>query len=139
MEDAARSVRIGGREAVRRRRHVNAYRRFGAIAVAVSAGAAGCFAAIGAGWLWAYLAGVNLCAFVLYACDKSAARRGALRVPELVLHALALAGGTPAAWLAQRAFRHKTVKGRFRAVFWAVVVVQAAAIGLWVYLSWSGG
>ena len=35
---------------------------------------------------------------------------------------LALLGGWPGAWLAQRCFRHKTVKPAFRRIFWLTVV-----------------
>jgi uncharacterized membrane protein YsdA (DUF1294 family) len=46
-------------------------------------------------------------------------------VPEVVLHGLALAGGSPAALLAMRLFRHKTAKSGFRFVFWVIVAAQA--------------
>lgn len=80
-----------------------------------------------------YLAGVNLAALLLYGYDKAASSRGRLRVPETVLHAVALLGGSPAAFLSQQLFRHKTAKTSFRASFWLIVVVQAAVVGaaLW--------
>jgi uncharacterized membrane protein YsdA (DUF1294 family) len=80
-----------------------------------------------AGWLLA----VNLTAFGYYAYDKWRARQGSRRVPEVVLHGLALAGGSPGAYLAMRLFRHKTIKGRFRTVFWSIVVLQTALV-VWV-------
>jgi uncharacterized membrane protein YsdA (DUF1294 family) len=83
-------------------------------------------------WEWkplpAYLAGINASTFGFYAYDKLAARWKRLRVPEKVLHALALVGGTPAAILGQWGLRHKTLKGSFRLVFWCIVVVQAAVV-----------
>jgi len=79
-------------------------------------------------WPLAYLAGINSSTFAFYGYDKLASRRGLSRVPEFSLHLLALAGGTPAAYLAQRTFRHKTVKGSFRAVFFLVAALQAAII-----------
>lgn len=63
-------------------------------------------------------------AFVAYAIDKSAARRGARRTPESTLHLLALLGGWPGALLAQQFLRHKSTKASFRAVFWATVVIN---------------
>jgi uncharacterized membrane protein YsdA (DUF1294 family) len=84
-------------------------------------------------WLYAYLIAVNLWTFASYGCDKAAAPRGWRRVPELVLHLLALAGGTPAAWLGQRAFRHKTLKGPFQRAFWLIALLQALAISAWAY------
>jgi len=49
--------------------------------------------------LW-YAVGANAATVLLYLYDKGAARTPRRqRVPELVLHALALAGGSPAALL----------------------------------------
>ena len=78
-----------------------------------------------------YLAAINASTFLLYGYDKAASRRRLSRVPERTLHLFAFAGGTPAAWLGQRAFRHKTIKGKFRVLFWCIVVLQVL-VGLWV-------
>lgn len=92
----------------------------------------------GTHWLLAGLAGVNVATLLLYAYDKAAAVRGGwVRVPERVLHGLALAGGTPAALLAQAAFRHKTLKRPFRARFVAICLVQLLALVAWAY--WGYG
>ena len=64
----------------------------------------------------------------LYRSDKSAAQRGAWRVPEANLHLVALLGGWPGALVARRAFRHKTTKQPFRTVFWVTVLVNCAAL-----------
>ena len=91
-------------------------------------------------WLPAYLAGVNVATGVLYAYDKAAATRGAwLRVPEGVLHAAALVGGTPAALVMQRALRHKTIKPTFRRVFIAIVLVQLLAVAALAVAYQRGG
>jgi uncharacterized membrane protein YsdA (DUF1294 family) len=82
--------------------------------------------------LW--LVGVNPTAVFFYGFDKARAKAGAGRVPESVLHALALAGGSIGAYLGMRLFRHKTVKGPFRAFFWLIVLVQAVLIGLIIYV-----
>ena len=71
-----------------------------------------------------YAAAVNVATFLLYWQDKSAAQKHVGQVPELVLHALALAGGTPAALLAGRLFRHKTRKWQFQAVYWPTVALH---------------
>ena len=94
-------------------------------------------------WEWtawhliaAWLIGVNATTFGYYAFDKSRAKEGGRRVPEVVLHGLALVGGSVGAFLAMRAFRHKTIKGRFRLVFFAIVLVQIA-VGVWIgYILW---
>ena len=62
-----------------------------------------------------YLAGINLVTFAMFAWDKYSAIKGQWRIPEKTLLALALAGGTPGAIVAQQRLRHKTRKQPFRA------------------------
>jgi uncharacterized membrane protein YsdA (DUF1294 family)/cold shock CspA family protein len=81
----------------------------------------------------AYLLSVNLSTFLFYGYDKTIAGSSLLRVPEWVLHSLSLAGGSPAGLLAQKVFRHKTIKGSFQFVYWSIVVVQVVIIGLVIY------
>lgn len=73
-------------------------------------------------------------AFVVYGADKSAARRGARRTPESTLHLLALLGGWPGAYIAQRAFRHKTRKQSFQRVFVLTVVGHLVGVVVLVML-----
>src|SRR5688572_22904527 len=79
-------------------------------------------------WLANWLLAVNLLAFGYYAVDKALAQRSLRRIPEVVLHALALCGGSPAAFLAMWVFRHKTIKTSFRILFWTIVVLQFALL-----------
>lgn len=67
--------------------------------------------------------------FALYGIDKSAARAGRRRISENTLHVVALLGGWPGGLLGQVVFRHKTRKQPFRAIFWASVTVNCAALG----------
>ena len=90
-----------------------------------------------------YAAAVNVTTFLLYWQDKSAAQKQVGRVPELVLHALALAGGTPGALLAGRLFRHKTRKWQFQAVYWPTVALHVALAcwglsGILAARGWNG-
>ena len=74
--------------------------------------------------LLAYLLAINISTFLLYGYDKFVSKGERLRVPELNLQALALLGGSPAALLAQRFFRHKTIKESFQIVYWIIVAIQ---------------
>ena len=73
--------------------------------------------------------------YLLYFSDKSAAgRRGVRRTPENTLHVVDLLGGWPGALIAQQAYRHKTVKASFQAVFWITVLLNVAAVA-WLQAS----
>ncbi len=73
----------------------------------------------------------SLVTFVIYAIDKSAAKRGTRRTPENTLHLLALVGGWPGALIAQQKLRHKSQKQPFRRVFWLTVLLN---VGLFIWL-----
>lgn len=86
--------------------------------------------------LGVWLLCVNITTFTYYGYDKFQAVHGGRRVPEFVLHIFAIIGGCLGAYIGMWAFRHKTIKGAFRIVFWFIVVIQivagaAAAYGLW--------
>jgi uncharacterized membrane protein YsdA (DUF1294 family) len=51
------------------------------------------------------------------------------RVPENVLHQLALVGGSSDAILSHGLFRHKTVRPSFRRAAWLIVTFQLIALG----------
>lgn len=72
---------------------------------------------------WGYLA-MSLIAFLMYVFDKTAAKDGAQRTPETMLHWLSVMGGWPGALIAQQALRHKSRKQPFRMVFWMTVIVN---------------
>lgn len=80
-------------------------------------------------WVVLAYAVASVLSFVLYAADKSAARRGRWRTPESTLHFVALIGGWPGALLAQEWLRHKSRKQEFRAVFWMTVAMNLALLG----------
>jgi uncharacterized membrane protein YsdA (DUF1294 family) len=72
--------------------------------------------------------------FLVYALDKSAARRDRWRTRESTLHLLSLIGGWPGALAAQQLLRHKSAKPSFQAVFWLTVAVNVAVVG-WLALA----
>lgn len=81
-------------------------------------------------WLVGGLVGVNALTALVYALDKSAARRGRRRMPERTLLLLGLLGGWPAALVAQQLLRHKTSKRSFQLAFWATVAIDVLVIAL---------
>jgi len=82
--------------------------------------------------LYAGLIGINAMTLLLYGFDKRQAASGGLRIPEVVLHLVALLGGSPAALVGQELFRHKTRKVAFRLVLVGTFLLQAGlAYGYW--------
>src|SRR5262245_20020561 len=79
------------------------------------------------GW-WQYLGlwlvAITVTTFGYYGYDKRQAKQAGPRVPEVVLHGLAVAGGSLGAYAGMLTFRHKTIKGPFRLVFWVIAVMQ---------------
>jgi uncharacterized membrane protein YsdA (DUF1294 family) len=63
-------------------------------------------------WLiyFIWLATASGITFLLYGFDKARSKNGGWRVPEVVLHGLALLGGFPGGWAGRSVFRHKTKK-----------------------------
>ena len=74
-------------------------------------------------WIW--LIALSIITFLLYGYDKGQAKLGGLRVPEIVLHVLALMGGFPGGWLGRAVFRHKT-----RKLLFTVVLILSTLIHL---------
>ena len=81
----------------------------------------------------AWLVGWSLPAFAMYGIDKRQAQSGGWRVPEAVLHGLALLGGVAGAWAGRAFFHHKTQKTTFTLVL-SLATVLWAAIALWALL-----
>ena len=80
--------------------------------------------------LLSWMAGWSVPAFAVYGIDKRQARRDGWRVPETILHWLALIGGVVGAWLGRYAFRHKTRRPEF-------TLVLIAATALWGIVIWT--
>jgi uncharacterized membrane protein YsdA (DUF1294 family) len=86
------------------------------------------------GWhiYWIWLAAASGITFLLYGFDKALSKMGSRRVPEVVLHGLALAGGFPGGWAGRALFRHKTQKGFFVFVL-AVSTLIHLGLVCWLY------
>lgn len=108
---------------------------FLAVAAAIVAGAVALALTLSIHALIGAVVGINLATMVLYGYDKAIAGGTRSRVPENVLHLLALLGGSPAALLSQTLFRHKTVKTSFQRRTWLIVALQgaAAAAAVWFW------
>jgi len=110
--------------------------RFGPIAFAAALALAAAIVVFGligdpiAAWLIA----ITLVTFLAYGYDKLIAGSSWTRVPESVLLALALAGGSLGALAGMQLFRHKTAKLAFRSKFWLVVVVQVAVLAVYYWI-----
>jgi len=74
-----------------------------------------------------YLLGISVATWFAYAHDKNRAKSGGWRVAEAQLHLLELVGGWPAAFLAQRWLRHKSLKPGYQFIFWLIVFLHQFA------------
>lgn len=74
------------------------------------------------------LLAVNLWTMLRFYQDKQRAIAGKRRIPEADLLALALIGGTPAAFAARHLFHHKTRKQPFSTWLWLVVMIQLGVV-----------
>jgi uncharacterized membrane protein YsdA (DUF1294 family) len=83
--------------------------------------------------LLAWVAGWTLPTFGMYGIDKRQAQQGGWRVPEAVLHGLALVGGVIGAWAGRAVFHHKTHKPAFTIVL-AGASLLWAGLALWALL-----
>jgi uncharacterized membrane protein YsdA (DUF1294 family) len=80
---------------------------------------------------------MSLLTFGLYADDKSRAKRGVWRISEQTLHLCELAGGWLGGFVAQRRLRHKSIKGSYQVVFWAIVSLHIAFWLDWLFFGGS--
>lgn len=110
------------------RRRLSPYALYGLIAAALTGTLAVWLSYQGWPGPAAYFAAVNLTTLVFYGFDKKISGSSILRVPEIVLHGLAFAGGSPAALAGQKLCRRKTIKRSFRVVYWGIVLAQAGVL-----------
>ena len=83
--------------------------------------------------LQVYMVVINLITFCLYGYDKFISSGEKLRVPEKVLHLLALFGGSVFAYISQVLFNHKLKKQPFQSIFLVISLFQI--IYLMVYIT----
>ena len=80
-----------------------------------------------------YICAINVTTLLMYAYDKVIAGSRVTRVPEVVLHSLALLGGSPMAIVGQKVFRHKTHKDAFQSWQKGVIIVQVLVVVGYLY------
>ncbi len=80
----------------------------------------------------AWIVTLSVVTFVWYGFDKSQSKRGGLRVPEIVLQLLTLAGGFPGGWLGRALFRHKTRHDEFRTVLILSTLLHIGLAVVWL-------
>lgn len=80
-----------------------------------------------------YLEVANLAAFVMMGADKRRAKLHRERIPELVLLAVAAAGGSIGAIAGMLVFRHKTRKPRFSVGLPVILAMQVIFFLLLIY------
>jgi uncharacterized membrane protein YsdA (DUF1294 family) len=73
----------------------------------------------------AWQAAWSVATFVIYGLDKGLAKAHGPRVPEVILHLLALVGGFVGGWLGMAVFRHKSNYRRHPGI-WAVLALSTA-------------
>lgn len=106
-----------------------------AVVLCIAVGLAVALWRLGLAPVYAGLIAVNAVTLLLYGYDKRQAIAGGTRIPEAVLHIVAMLGGSPGALLGQGLFRHKTQKRSFRLAFAGIVLVQGILIyGYWRFL-----
>ena len=90
-------------------------------------------------WLAAYGVGISLATYGVYGADKDSAadKASRWRAPERLLHAFELAGGWPAAYVAQQRLRHKCSKVSYQITFWIIVGVHVCVAADYA-LGWRG-
>lgn len=85
-----------------------------------------------------YIIAINIVTFIYYGIDKWSAKKSWRRTPEIVLHGLALAGGSPVAFLSQKLFSHKESKTSFQVPYWLIVIIQVILICFY-FFKWAKG
>ena len=75
----------------------------------------------------------NVVTFFMYGIDKWKAKKSKWRIRETALLGLAVLGGSVGAWLGMKVWHHKTQHKKFRYGVLAIIIVQLALIGYFLY------
>ena len=80
-----------------------------------------------------YLAVINVVTFIMYGVDKWKAKKSKWRIRETALLTLAVLGGSIGAWLGMIVWHHKTQHKKFKYGIPAIIIIQLAIIGYFLY------
>ena len=80
-----------------------------------------------------YLTVINVVTFFMYGVDKWKAKKSKWRIRETALLGLAVLGGSIGAWLGMIVWHHKTQHKKFKYGIPAIIIVQLAIIGYFLY------
>lgn len=86
-------------------------------------------------YILTYIITINTITIGFYLYDKLISKTQKERIPEIILHFLALIGGSPGAIIATTLFRHKTSKKSFMLATWTIILLQLAIVS---YLAYKG-
>ena len=79
-----------------------------------------------------YLFAINLITFLAFGLDKFKAERDMWRISEKALLSLCVIGGSIGGLAGMYTFRHKTLKPLFKYGVPAILIIQLAAVIIWL-------
>jgi len=112
---------------------------FGLVTFGLALAVAGVLWWLGLDPLLSWLIGITGITLLAYGYDREAAKARRTRVPEAILLALTLVGGTAGAFVGMRLFHHKTAKASFQLRFWLVAFVQLVVIIGYIWVRYVPG
>ncbi len=83
-------------------------------------------------WYWNWLGAMSLVTFIMYGFDKAQAKRDGGRIPNAILHMMALIGGFVGALFGRIVFNHKS-NIRSNPLFLVTLVLGFLISGAFVY------
>ncbi len=86
-------------------------------------------------WYWNWLAATSLVTFILYGFDKLQAKREGNRIPNIVLHLMALIGGSVGALFGRIVFNHKS-NIRANPLFLVTLILGFLISGVIIFWQW---
>lgn len=84
-------------------------------------------------YFFIYLGIINIIAIILTIHDKNSAKKRSWRVKERTLLIVSIIGGSVAMFLTMLAIRHKTKHAKFMVGIPVIIILQIAAVLVWVF------